>query len=122
MAKHFKFVSNIATDKINNAVMLEVECSKVGGGFCGDMDVKGFPTVVLVYKNQMMKYPGARLHPAMTEFLGDKSKWVMEDLPTKIPKFVPVAAIADADVMSTEEDIAVTKPSLPAPLAPNEEL
>jgi hypothetical protein len=91
MDRHFKFVSNLPVEKINNAVMLEAECSKTGGGFCNEMGVKGFPTIVLMFKNKWMKYPGGRTHSDMTEFLGDDSKWIFEDLPGNIANFLPVA-------------------------------
>jgi thiol-disulfide isomerase/thioredoxin len=87
--KHFQFISNLAADTINNAAFLEVECSKVPNNFCGDMGVEGFPTIVLVYQGKVMKYAGARNQGAMAEFLGDKSKWVFEDLPSNIAKFLP---------------------------------
>jgi len=103
MAKSFRFVSNHPTELINNAVMLEVECSKVGGTFCADMEMKGFPTVVLVFKDKYMKYPGARTHTAMIEFLGDKSKWIMEDLPTKMSPFLPKTAGSAAVINGNEE-------------------
>jgi hypothetical protein len=86
MKKPFQFISNHPLELINNAVMLEVECSKLVGSFCTDMGVTGFPTVVLVYKGKLMAYPGARSHAAMTEFLGNESNWLLEDLPIKIAK------------------------------------
>ncbi|KAJ1465300.1 hypothetical protein T484DRAFT_1757514 [Baffinella frigidus] len=110
MLKHFQFVSNIATDTINNAVLVEAECSKVGGTFCNDFGVTGFPTVALIYQNQWMKYPGARTHEGMTVFLGDKSKWIMEDLPLEIVPFLPVVSktgsLPDSNSPTTIEDTA----------------
>jgi hypothetical protein len=95
--------------------MLEVECSKVGGTFCTDMGVQGFPTIVLAYKDKYMKYGGARIHGAMIEFLGDESKWIMEDLPANVAKFLPVAV--------TQPKIAKTEPQPPAVVGGgNEEL
>jgi hypothetical protein len=69
--------------------MIEVECSKVGGSFCNDVGVTGFPTLVLVFKGKYMKYTGGRTHNAMIEFLSDDSKWNMQDLPAKISQFLP---------------------------------
>jgi hypothetical protein len=90
MAKHFMFVSNHAPELINDAVLLEAECSKVADkSFCTNMGVTGFPTVMLVYQGKAMKYQGSRTHAAMTTFLGDKSKWVLEDLPPKMAAFLP---------------------------------
>jgi thiol-disulfide isomerase/thioredoxin len=91
MKKHFQFISNLAADSVNNATFMEIECSKVPNDFCGDMGVEGFPTIVLVYQGKVMKYAGERNQGAMSEFLRDKSKWVFEDLPPKIVKFLPVA-------------------------------
>ena len=92
MDRHFKHVSNHAAEKINNAVMLEAECSKTDGNFCTEMGVKGFPTVVLIFKDKWMKYPSGRTHSAITEFLEDSSKWQFEDLPANIAAFLPVTA------------------------------
>ncbi len=103
MSKHFRFVSNHPSELTSNAAFLEVECSKVGGTFCSDMDLKGFPTVVLLYKDKYMKYAGARTHAGMTEFLGDPSKWVMDDLPSKISAFLPKVAIMSSLADKNEE-------------------
>jgi hypothetical protein len=97
MAKSFRFISTHAAELINNAVMLEVECSKVGGTFCTDMEMKGFPSVVLIFKDKYMKYTGSRTHTAMAEFLGDQSRWVFEDLPTKMSTFIPKTAVVDGN-------------------------
>jgi thiol-disulfide isomerase/thioredoxin len=113
LKKHYQFVSNLASEAINNAILLEVECSKVPNGFCNDMDVKGYPTIVLVYKEKIMKYTGGRTHGAITEFLSDKSKWLFEDLPPNIAKFLPQnrddiedAAAIDDDAVGDEGDDA----------------
>jgi len=98
MKKHFQYVSNMPADKTNNAVMLEVECSKVGGTFCNDMGTTGFPTVMLVFEGKAMKYTGGRTHGAMAEFLGDKSKWVMEALPAKVAAGLPAAEAGKAEL------------------------
>jgi hypothetical protein len=90
-------VSNVATDQVNNAFIVEAECSKVGGNFCTDMEVTGFPTLVLVFKGKYMKYTGGRTHGAMTEFLADDSKWNMQDLPAKISQFLPAPVAASID-------------------------
>jgi len=89
MKKHFQYVSNLDGAKINNAVMLEVECSKVGGTFCNDMGTTGFPTVGFMFEGKYQKYTGGRTHAAMTEFLGDKTKWEMGDLPEKLAALAP---------------------------------
>jgi hypothetical protein len=102
MSKHFRFVSNHPSELINDAILLEVECSKVGGTFCTDMELKGFPTVILVFKDKYMKYAGARTHTGMTEFLADKSNWVMDDLPVKISQFLP--KIVETEVLGEDHD------------------
>jgi thiol-disulfide isomerase/thioredoxin len=108
MKKHFQFISNLAADTINNAALLEVECSKVPNNFCSDMGVEGFPTIVLVYQGRVMKYTGARNQEAMAEFLGDKSNWVFKDLPLNIAKFLPAAGdegeVEDKDDDEDEDD------------------
>jgi hypothetical protein len=77
--------------------MIEIECSKVGGNFCIDFGVTGFPTLVLVFKGKYMKYTGGRTHGAMTEFLMDSSKWTMQDLPAKISQFLPAPVVNGND-------------------------
>jgi len=97
MKRHFEYASNVDTDKVNNAVMLEVECSKVGGSFCDNMGVSGFPTVMLIHKGKGMKYQGGRTHGAIVQFLGDTSNWVMGDLPPKISEIAKALAMAVSD-------------------------
>ena len=94
--------------------MLEVECSKLVGKFCTDMGLKGFPMVVLVYKGKSMAYPGARSHAAMTEFLGDESKWVLEDLPVKIAKHIPSSIISpnDTDLKPPTTEMGSISPAI----------
>jgi thiol-disulfide isomerase/thioredoxin len=104
LAKHFQFVSNLPADTINDAVLVEAECSKVPNNLCTDMGVQGFPTIVLVYQGKFMKYPGARNQGAMADFLGDKSKWVFEDLPPNIAKFLPDTGDDGGDKDDDDDD------------------
>jgi hypothetical protein len=107
MKRHFEFVSNIEAHKINDAILLEVECSKVGDRFCDNMGVTGFPTIMLLHKGKAMKYPSARTHGAMVQFLSDKSKWVMENLPPKIAEIalaLEVTPTGDDEEKETGDD------------------
>ena len=106
MKRHFEYVSNIEAHEINDAILLEVECSKVGGNFCDNMGVSGFPTIVLMHKGKAMKYQGGRTHGAIMQFLSDKSKWVMENLPPKIAEIAKTLAA----VNPPQEKIAVATP------------
>ena len=108
MKRPFEYASNVDTDNVNNAVMLEVECSKVGGNFCSDMGVSGFPTVMLVHNGKGMKYQGGRTHGAIVQFLGDTSQWVMEDLPPKIAKIakaLDVSASSPPQIVPTPDAV-----------------
>jgi thiol-disulfide isomerase/thioredoxin len=107
MARDFKLVSNRPVAEINNVVLVEAECSKLADGFCGDLGVTGFPTVVLIFNGKWMKYSGARKHVGMVEFLGDKSKWNMDDLPAELAKYVPVSAptISGEEVVSSNDEL-----------------
>jgi hypothetical protein len=84
MKRHFQYASNVDVATIHDSIFVEVECSKVTGKLCEKMGVTGFPTVMLIYKGKSMKYEGGRTHGSIIQFLSDKSKWIMEQLPTEI--------------------------------------
>ena len=72
MKKHFQHASNQLAAK---AAFVEVECSKCGD-FCTKLGAKGFPTVKLLWKNQVAKYEGRRTHNALRAYIsGGASAW-----------------------------------------------
>jgi hypothetical protein len=104
MKRHFEFASNIEKEKINNAVLVEVECSKTGGAFCDMMGVSGFPTIMLVHQGKAMKYTNGRTHGAIVQFLSDKSQWIMDDLPPRVEALAHTLNIQPTGTDDEDED------------------
>ncbi|KAJ1470469.1 hypothetical protein T484DRAFT_1847622 [Baffinella frigidus] len=110
LKKHFMFVSNRHADDINNALLVEAECSKLlEPSLCTDLGVTGFPTMILLYQGKYMKYTNGRSHAAITKFLSDKSAWVFEDLPPSIAKFLSGSDEQSDDDDDDDDDTAETE-------------
>ena len=104
MKRHFEFASNANKEVINDSVMLEVECSKTGGGLCDMMGVTGFPTIMLIHKGKSMKYTSGRTHGAIVQFLSDKSQWLLEALPPKVAALALEIAADAADTAASDDE------------------
>ncbi|KAJ1469269.1 hypothetical protein T484DRAFT_1754563 [Baffinella frigidus] len=105
LKKHFMFLSNRHAGEINNALLVEAECSKLlEPSLCKDLGVTGFPSMMLLYQGKYIKYTSGRSHADITKFLSDKSAWVFEDLPPKIAEFLPDSDEDDDEEGDDDED------------------